>query len=116
VHVPQPLVHRELLLPADPQGLVQLPARGQDVGDLAQGERPGSDVLEPVGCWQLFLPKDPEGLVQLPALDEKIGEGEDANEPRLLVSGWAPLQRLVKQLIRLPAVAENPLRLALPPD
>ena len=73
-HVAQPLVDRQLLLAADAQGLVELAAGLEDVGDLAHGDGARADVAEALVDRQLLLAADAQGLVELAAGLQDVGD------------------------------------------
>ena len=73
VHVPEPVEDGQLLVPADAEGLVELPAHLVYVGDLAHRDGLGVHVPEPVEDGQLLVPADAEGLVELPARLVDVG-------------------------------------------
>ena len=72
--VAQPLVYRQLLLPSDAQGLVELAARLQDVGDLAHRDCARVDVAQPLVDRQLFLASDAQRLVELARCIQDVGD------------------------------------------
>jgi hypothetical protein len=55
-HVARSLVDGQLLLPPDPECLVVLAVRLQDVCDLAHCDGPGPDVAQPLVNRQTLLP------------------------------------------------------------
>jgi hypothetical protein len=59
---------------ADAQGLVELSAGLEDVGDLALGDGDGADIAEAAVDGELFLLADAQGLVELAAGLEDVGD------------------------------------------
>ena len=65
--VAEALVDRQLFLAADAQGLVEIAARLEDVGDLAHGDGARADVAEALVDRELLLAADAQGLVEIAA-------------------------------------------------
>ena len=65
---------RQLVLLADAQGLVELAAGTQDVGDLAPSDGGLADVAEVLGDRQLILLADAQGLVVARRVVQDVGD------------------------------------------
>ena len=72
--VAEALVDRQLLLAADAQGLVEIAAGLEDVGDLAHGYGARADVAEALVDRQFLLAADAQGLVEIAAGLQDVGD------------------------------------------
>ena len=109
--VTEPLQGGELFLLADGQGLVELSAGVEDVGDLALGDGDGADIAEAAVDGELFLLADAQGLVELSASLEDVGDlalsaGDVADAPEALADRELFVLEEVEGFIQLAALVE----------
>ena len=109
--VTEPLQGGELFLLADAQGLVDLTAGVEDVGDLALADGDFADIAEAAVDGELFLLADAQGLVELTAGledvgDLALGDGDGADIAEAAVDGELFLLADAQGLVELAAPVE----------